>query len=128
MGAAAEYLLKREWSMGNGQCPDCCGSPPKWHGHPLFPTANLIGHRLDCPLAASLRDLGETPLMLGGYHSDVVYESYINDGGFLATRPKTEHGCPKLRKMQQDFEDAVFDSLIGKVFEGIEQANPATQR
>lgn len=49
-----KYLRKREYKMGNGQCPDCCGQKPNigwWTNH--------IGHELNCPLAKSLTVLGE---------------------------------------------------------------------
>jgi len=38
-----EYLLKREWSMGNGQCPNCCGVPEGWLGHPCIADRNRSG-------------------------------------------------------------------------------------
>lgn len=85
--SAASYLRGTEWSMGNGQCPECHGVPASWHGHPRFLTANTIGHKADCPLAAALRDVGETPLMLGDFKSDIEYEVICDP--FLRTRPKT---------------------------------------
>lgn len=83
---ALDYLLKQEWSMGNGQCPECCGVPESWHGHSLYTTSDEIGHELDCELAESIKDLGGNPLMIGDYKSDKVYESYWNDNGILAMR------------------------------------------
>lgn len=85
---AVEYLRKREWSMGNGQCPDCCGVPQDWHGHPCHLTAETIGHAPNCPLADALRHAGETPLMKGDYKSDVVYENFWDEKGFADTRAK----------------------------------------
>jgi len=49
---------EKEWSMGNGQCPDCCGHAPNKHWWTDF-----IGHELDCPLAALLKDAGHSPVM-----------------------------------------------------------------
>lgn len=61
------YLKKLEWSMGNGQCPECCGVPPSWYGHPCHRTYGSIGHHKGCKLAASLKELGDSPLMMGEY-------------------------------------------------------------
>ena len=112
---AVKYLLKKEWSMGNGQCPDCYGVPARWHGHPLHLTSETIGHKKDCPLAASLVALGQTPLMIGDFKTALVYESYITDGGFLSTRPKTPDGCPKIRAMNEKSRqelDAKFIEIL----------------
>ena len=70
-----EFLRAKEWSMGNGQCPECCGAHQGWLGHPLHLDASGIGHKADCPLAASLRELGASPVvMVGEFKSDKVYE------------------------------------------------------
>jgi hypothetical protein len=78
-----KYLKDKEWSMGNGQCPECCGVPESWHGHPGNLTPETIGHNPDCVMAQMLRDLGETPLMKGDF-SGPDYETYWTDDGFLA--------------------------------------------
>lgn len=98
MHEAAKYLKKREWSMGNGQCPDCCGVPASWYGHPLHMKTNSIGHEAACTLAAALRGLGESPLMKGDFTSAVEYEHYISDEGFYGVRPKTAEGCPRYKE------------------------------
>lgn len=51
---AVRYLREREWTMGNGQCHDCCGLAPgrNW----WTPT---IGHTRNCKLARALDSLGE---------------------------------------------------------------------
>ena len=92
---AVEYLRKREWSMGNGQCPDCCGVPESWHGHPCHLTAATIGHSQDCPLADALRHAGEKPLMKGEFISDVVYENFWDENGFADTRIRKAQPCQK---------------------------------
>lgn len=61
MNIAKRYLQKLEWSMGNGQCPECCGVPKGWR----LTEPEDMGHKADCNLAAALRDLGDTPLMIG---------------------------------------------------------------
>jgi hypothetical protein len=47
------YLKKKEWSMGHGQCDECCGLGPdwpNWKGNP--------GHHKDCGFARLLLELG----------------------------------------------------------------------
>lgn len=60
-----DYLLKKEWSDGNGQCPECCGVPERWPPHPLFLTPETLGHKPDCDLAQSIEEVGGEPLYLG---------------------------------------------------------------
>ena len=115
MDKATKYLRKREWSMGNGQCPDCEGVPESWHGHPCHMKAASIGHKDKCSLAAALTSLGEKPLMKGTFISDVEYEHYISDSGLYGTRPKTADGCPRYRaeteKMQQALDAALLAAM-----------------
>lgn len=64
------YLRRLEWSMGNGQCPECAGHPDRsqWRRHPAYLIGGgpkWLGHEPSCILAACLRDLGEVPLMKG---------------------------------------------------------------
>ena len=57
--SALEFLLKDEWTMGNGQCPDCCGNKPgAWAPHPCVPDKTYEGHRSDCQRALSIIELG----------------------------------------------------------------------
>ncbi len=53
MNAALEYLKSKEWSMGNGQCPDCYGSRPRmgWW-------TETIGHKPNCKLAKAIVTAG----------------------------------------------------------------------
>jgi len=85
MNSVLEYLKDKEWSMGNGQCPDCCGAPPMWLGHPCHLTTNTIGHKQDCPLAAALLAAGGSPLMIGEYKGGVVNPRYL-PGSILSQR------------------------------------------
>ena len=117
MQKATKYLKKREWSMGNGQCPDCEGVPASWHGHPLHMKAGSIGHKKGCALAAALRELGETPLMQGKFTSAVEYEHYISDEGLYGTRPRTVDGCPRYRAAAAEMQkawDAAFLAATSK--------------
>ena len=115
MDKAIDYLKKREWSMGNGQCPECFGVPESWHGHPCHMSAKTIGHEAGCSLAEALRAAGERPLMKGEFNSDTQFEGYISDEGFHGTRPKTAEGCPRYRadadKMRQAFDAALFAAM-----------------
>lgn len=51
------YLRKQEWSMGNGQCPECHAKGPSWLG--IGGWGQEIGHKPDCPMAAILKRLGQ---------------------------------------------------------------------
>ena len=110
---AREYLRKREWSMGNGQCPECCGVSPDWLGHPLHLDSSTIGHKPACPLAASLASLGAHPLMLGDFASDAVFECFMTDDRILSTRPKTKNGCPNIKSMNEQFDKKLLDAVLG---------------
>jgi len=48
-----KYLLRQEWSMGNGQCPECCGSKPDmgWW-------TETVGHKPGCELAKAIESAG----------------------------------------------------------------------
>lgn len=85
-----EFLTSKEWSMGNGQCPECCGVHAGWHGHPLYLTTENIGHKTKCPLAESIKELGGTALMQGEMRSDKQYETFFTPAGLLSTRVKEE--------------------------------------
>ena len=61
----ADYLLQKEWSMGNGQCPECHGLSPAFvikelernrlvgesGADTLYPERGPAGHSDDCSLA-----------------------------------------------------------------------------
>lgn len=83
---ALQYLLDREWSMGNGQCPDCYGVPPSWHGHPLHMRPETIGHEISCRLAEAIETTGGSVIFQGKFYSDVEYEHCIKEIGELGTQ------------------------------------------
>jgi hypothetical protein len=87
--SALDYLQQKEWSMGNGQCPECCGVHAGWLGHLLYLTDENIGHKETCALAAAIKDVGGEPLMIGQMKSGRRFESYWTDKGFRATREVT---------------------------------------
>lgn len=88
MSDALKFLQKKEWSMGNGQCPECCGSPPDWHGHPCHPTAATIGHEKTCGIALAIKELVGAALFLGDYKDSRVFEGYWTEQGFYSMRVK----------------------------------------
>lgn len=94
----AAYWRKKEWSMGNGQCPKCLGVHEGWLGHPLHFNAASIGHKKDCLLAEALEELGETPVMVGEFKSDKKFEHFITEQGIFGVRGKTKDGCPRYKE------------------------------
>jgi hypothetical protein len=49
-------LRKLEWSMGNGQCPECHAQGPSWLGFGGW--GSHVGHTKKCPVAKTLVDAG----------------------------------------------------------------------
>ncbi len=89
MKRTLKYLLKKEWSMGNGQCAECEGVSEDWLGHPLFLTSDLIGHEANCAVAELIKELGVAPLYIGDFTSAVEYWRTITKNGFFSTEIKT---------------------------------------
>ena len=53
------YLTKKEWSMGNGQCYECCGLGPNFaKGMMNEPLPEETGHKRNCKFAKMLGELG----------------------------------------------------------------------
>ena len=109
---AAAYLRSKEWSLGNGQCPECGGVHQGWFPHPNFLTADKIGHKPDCQLAESLRSLGESPLMLGQFKSEIEYEGYFRDDGLYDIRPIT----PEQRAERKQSIEKISRELMSRIF------------
>lgn len=114
-----KYLKNKEWSMGNGQCPECHGVSQEWLGHPLHLNSKNIGHKSDCLLANSLKELGDSPIFIGDYISKDEYENWIDDNGFYGTRIKTINGCPKINKINQEFQNIFYKSLVAEMNKGV---------
>ena len=55
---ATLFLRNLEWSMGNGQCPECCGCKPGFDSAD-DPFIRRQGHLRKCTLAKGLVSLGE---------------------------------------------------------------------
>ena len=72
MGKVIDYLQAREWSMGNGQCPDCCGLSLDWLRHFTYLPDRRAGHKLDCKLAGALREAGVEPMLEGDVERDLL--------------------------------------------------------
>ena len=50
---ALRFLLRDEWTMGNGQCHECYGCKPRrgWW-------TDTVGHKPTCQLALAIQSLG----------------------------------------------------------------------
>ena len=59
-GKALALLRKGEWSVGNGQCPECYGSGPSFHGRCFggWQAAAELGHEKKCGRAEAMEELG----------------------------------------------------------------------
>ena len=115
MNYSLKYLKSKEWSMGNGQCPECLGAHEGWHGHPCYMEEDSIGHGKDCSLAKAIKELGGDVLYRGEYKSDKQFEYYIDNNGIFGTRLKTENGCEKYNKYEKEFSDHFWKSVIGEI-------------
>ena len=57
--ATKKYLLKKEWSMGNGQCDECCGLKPGFGAGSAMPASpDETGHYTKCKFAKMMKELG----------------------------------------------------------------------
>lgn len=108
----SKYLKSKEWIAGNGQCPECYGVSPRWHGHPLHLTSDTIGHKPNCELANALRELGQPVIFIGDFKSTKEFEIYLTDDGFLSTRIKTKDGCPKIKKINEEWREELDEMLF----------------
>ncbi len=71
---AIKYLRGKEWSMGNGQCPECYGLSSKLRSY--YPS-RLAGHHPQCLLAVALEELGDKPLFKSDPEKEKYYESLV---------------------------------------------------
>jgi len=108
---AFNYLIDKEWD-DNKQCTECLGVSESWHGHPLYMDEDTIGHKPGCQLAAALKSIGNNPLMIGSYVSDIHYESFINEQGMFGTRKKTEHGCTRFKEEAKRLSDFLDKAML----------------
>ena len=114
MTEALSYLESLEYSVGNGQCPECWGVPPSWHGHPCHPNPKSIGHAAKCPLAKAIisaggrvifeNSLSELPLGLRYRKGSAIYEYRKSD----------EYKAWK-KKVAKKRDDLMFSILTGKL-------------
>ena len=63
-------------------------------------------------MALALASVGLKPVYKGKSKLREKYESYITDSGFFSTRPKTKEGCPKLKKINEEYQRELEDILI----------------
>ncbi len=106
MSAAEIYLRRKEFSIGNGQCPECCGVPPSWLGHPLHRTQDTIGHKKDCDLAQAITSVGGSVVFIGEYKSFDFAPSY---------RENTVRGAAA--KKLSEWSASCWDKNEAKLFE-----------
>ena len=118
--SSLKYLLKREWSMGNGQCPDCCGVPKSWLGHPLYLDGSGIGHEPKCSLAAAIAGAGGKPLYIGKFKPKIQYETCLVSAGelnpgmfFHSTQVKGSNPEARARMVESNKE---FEKKMNKIF------------
>lgn len=60
-----ELIVKiraREWTMGNGQCHECCGTKDGFNGHSLSYNKFDMGHEKGCSIGEILEAFGEEVL------------------------------------------------------------------
>tara|TARA_R110002126_G_scaffold182843_3_gene331464 strand:- start:2353 stop:2646 length:294 start_codon:yes stop_codon:yes gene_type:complete len=74
MDAAIKYLRDKEWSMGHGQCDDCCGLSPNKYWH--LTCGDKQGHKLHCEFAKVLIDMGEKVFFIGDELDPEVQKKY----------------------------------------------------
>ena len=67
---ALKFLRSKEWTMGNGQCHECCGNKPRkgWW-------TDTVGHAPTCKLAKAIESLGGKIVWERENHSKARRES-----------------------------------------------------
>ena len=93
MGDTVEFLRRREWSMGNGQCPECHGAPLEWVGHPCYAGQDgpsKFGHTAECPWAQMLEDAGERVLRQDTLFPECWQHGVPDDNARLRARRRHE--------------------------------------
>ena len=108
------YLLKKEWSLGNNQCPECFGRGESWLGHPSALTPDLLGHKLDCELARNIESCGGNPLFLGESKLTDKYEVIMLENGIITTRLVGEdvEGHNRADNFLNNFFDGILNKAI----------------
>jgi len=89
-------LIEREWSMGNGQCPDCGACPWPWSdvwplNIPRYSTSfdyepEKAGHKIDCFSANIMLLLGHEPHFANGKNK-LIGVSRVRDYGLTLMNP-----------------------------------------
>ena len=119
MSKTLKYLLDKEWSMGNGQCPECCGVHTGWLGHPLYLTSKNIGHKKECVLAASIKENKGDVIYKGEFKSSVEYWNIISENGCFSTEIKPADGQISEGRQRMVDADKEFSVELSKSFLGI---------
>jgi hypothetical protein len=81
--SVTSYLKAKEWSLGNGQCPECYGSKPRHKWWTI-----TVGHKADCVLAKALEEIKIKPIY---EHINYSKERFrmIRDAKEIAKKIKT---------------------------------------
>jgi hypothetical protein len=119
MNRALKYLLKKEWSMGNGQCPECGGVPECWFPHPLHAEPESLGHKKYCVLARAIEEAGGKPLYLGKSKLKGKYRFGLSDDSPIyhmipADEPLSEREKRVLERHAKILDD-IFWKAMSKV-------------
>lgn len=111
-----EYLQGKEWSMGNGQCPDCGGVPSSWYGHPLYLNPKNIGHKKGCKLALAISGADGVPLYQGEFKTADEREScLVPMGGMNILSTQIKGSNPEHRALYEQ-HNAHMRSRMDKIF------------
>lgn len=108
--SALNYLKAREWSTGNGQCPDCYGAPESWHGHPCYPDPESIGHEKTCSLASAIIGAGGAVIFKGSLTELPLGDRYKKGSAIWEERHSPEY-IARVKKMNDEFDEKIFKIL-----------------
>ncbi|MBW2178752.1 MAG: hypothetical protein JRG81_00020 [Deltaproteobacteria bacterium] len=113
MSVELKYLQSLEFSMGNGQCPECNGASKSWHGHPCYPGPETIGHEADCPLAAAIQSSGGAVVFKGQLEALPLGDRYKKGSMLYAMRHSAEYKAWK-KRMNDEFDDLIIKIITEK--------------
>ena len=90
MSAALEFLTKTEWTMGNGQCGDCCGLGESFVFGWGCGGRDSWGHELMCPRAKAIESIGGNPFYKSTFAvypmKDKIFEKMLNQRSEIVKR------------------------------------------
>lgn len=113
MSMPLKYLNSLEYSLGNGQCPECFGVPPSWHGHPCHPTPASIGHVEGCQLAAAIIAAGGKIIYKGALHELPLGPRYKKGSIIYKYHHSKEYKAWK-KKCAEEMDSLLISILAGE--------------